>query len=59
MALLAPGLRSPRWTRTYSRYLQLSGGRLCEATQGHSFASQAEAEAYCLGAGLPGLPSEA
>ena len=32
--------------------LLMSGGRLCESTQGHSFASQAEAEAYCLGAGL-------
>jgi hypothetical protein len=59
VALLGPGLRSPRWTRTYSAYLRISGGALGAATQGHSFASQAEAEAYCLGAGLPCLPKEA
>ncbi len=58
VVLLAPGRTEATWCRTYSRYLALSGGRLCEATQGHSWASQAEATAYCLGAGLEGLPKE-
>ena len=47
----------PVWTRSYQTYLEITD-HLAESSVSRAFASQAEASAYCYGAGLNGLPYE-
>jgi hypothetical protein len=57
--LRAPGCETPCWTRRFSTFQKIAGQPLDPATCCHGFPSQAEAAAFAIGAGFPGLPQEA
>ena len=57
--LAHPSLSSPRWYRTVKKLRTAVGKRAPDSTIFCALPSQAEAESFCLGAGLEGLPAEA
>ena len=54
--LRAPNPGAPTWCKTWRRASELVGSLPLAPSVHHGFPSQAEGTAYCVAAGLPGLP---